>query len=196
MSRKIKILFTLSILLNVFFLGLFAGGISRLYQHFGMGGEFQKELESMSPEVRERIEAAYASSRQEMRTLFMAARHAKQEVRDSLNAEQFDPQDFEVAIGKLNQIRLRMLQTQAKKTGMIASELNADERRKFAGHLLRGPRKAAFSRLQPPSEKTSSAPVQQTQQPVSAQETSSVSGDGTAGQEDPFDPVMLPMPDF
>jgi len=154
----------------------------------------------MSPDVRERIEDVYAASRQEMRTLFMAAQHAKQEVRDTLNEETFDPQDFEVAIGKLNQLRFRMLQTQAKKTGMIASELNAEERRKFAGHLLRGPGKAAFSRFEPPPHDARTSSVNAApDMPPQKKERLTPPTDSTGRTEyhgDAFDPVMLPMPDF
>lgn len=186
MSRKIKIIFTLSILLNIIFIGLIAGGSYRIYKHFG--GEFRKELSSLPADVQTRIDQAYTESRQEMRSLFREARETKQDVRDALNEEIFNAQKYQDATSKLNQIRYRMMQEQAKKTGVIASELDAENRRKFAGYLMRGGRKAGTflrqNRQDTKNQMSNAEPVQKEPEQVAPV------------QEAPFDPVMLPMPDF
>ena len=191
MSRKIKIIFTLSILLNIVLIGVIGGGMLRMYKHFGQG-DFHKEIQSLPEDVQEKIDMAYKTSRQEMRNLFMEARQAKQSVRDSLNAESFDPQAYKDASEALNQVRYRMLQVQARKTGSIASELNAEERRRFAGYLMRGGRKGQFE-----TSERRDGPMRNRTRPEDAPKTSNTAPDqrSQAVQEVPFDPVMLPMPD-
>lgn len=195
MSRKIKIIFTLSVLLNIIFLGVIGGGMLRIYNHFGQG-EFRKEIESLPEDVQKRIDMAFRSSRQEMRNLFKEARDAKEAVRNSLNAESFDPQAYQEASEALNQVRYRMMQTQARKTGSIASELSAEERRRFAGYLMRGGRKGGFETNR--KEGTLRRPQENRSQQTSIQSPQSATNAGQtkAGQNEPFDPVMLPMPDF
>ncbi len=188
MSQKIKIIFTLSVLLNVILLGMMGGGMLRMYNHMGKG-DFRKEIESLPQDVQQRIDIAFRSSRQEMRSLFKESREAKEQVRNSLNAQTFNPENYKQSIERLNQIKYRMLQVQARKTGSIAAELNAAERRRFAGYLMRGGRKGQFQveeggRSPPPKHRS-----QASQQPEPRPQPAQV-------QDEPFDPVMLPMPEI
>ncbi len=188
MNKKLKIIFTLSILLNIILLGLMGGGSYRLFKHFNHR-DFQREIASLPEDVRSRIDGAFEQSKAEIRGLFGEAREAKQAVRDALNEETFDPQLYQDAVSKLNEVRYKMLQAQAKKTGLIATELKAEDRRRFAGYLMRGGGKRGdgFDHVLSETEgrhRGDNRPAPPKNPPRSA-----------SGHAEPFDPNMLPMPD-
>jgi uncharacterized membrane protein len=189
MSRSIKIIFTLSLILNVILLGLVGGGLYRLQIHFKGDRDIQRELQSMPPDVRAKIDQMFDSTHAEMRSLFKMMVQAKQEVRDTLNADPFVRSKYDNAVEKLNQIRFNMMQIRAQKTGEIAMHLTADDRRKFAGYLLRSGGRGSYKDMQHDAESPQAEREQIGRAAEGSQRPKLV-------QELPFDPVMLPMPSF
>ncbi|MCB9964274.1 MAG: periplasmic heavy metal sensor [Rhodospirillales bacterium] len=204
MRYGLKLILTLSILLNIALVGLIAGGSYRVFRHFGPDPDLRKEMDSLPPEVRARIDGVFADAREEMFALFKEERSARAAVRAALNADPFIPEDYEQAADDLNRIKLKMLEGRARKTGAIASQLSAEDRRKFSGYLLRGMRHDKFrgedgpSRL-PPPEKQSAASTE-SEEPLTGSTTTkerqTASSAKVGGRDWPFDAVMLPMPDF
>lgn len=208
MSRLIKVIFTFSILANIVLLGLFFGGGFRIYKNI-FGNEFQREIASLPSDVQARIDQVYQTSREEMRALKEEMHAARQDVRDTMNADNFVMRDYERAMDRLNNVRYEMMQVQAKKTGAIAMELSVEDRRRFAGYLLRGGRKgfrgprmlrkgAAPTGVNAPAQITPASvpPAALSSEPLSAVPAPVKQEDIPQKQAHPFDPVMLPMPEF
>ena len=101
MSKKIKILFTISVLLNVILIGLVAGhSVKRWSDH-----PMERAMKEMSPEgrhiVARKLQSAFRYGRDEMKKM----RATKKELKNILMAEEFDAEAFEEAAEKMSKMR-------------------------------------------------------------------------------------------
>lgn len=136
MSKSIKIIFTISIVLNVLLLGAMAG------QTFHKLGDRKDRLErmtqEMSPEgrhvVAKTMQKAFRDGRDKMRSM----RQSKQDVKDILGAEEFDAEAFESAASKMQEMMIKAGDRRIQVTKELAEQLSQEDRKQLAGHFAKG----------------------------------------------------------
>lgn len=136
MSKRMKILFTLSILLNLILVGLVGGGAIHKYNSFHR--HMESKFGHLSPELKEKLKASFAASHDEIKASIKEGRAAKKQLKEAMNSEEFNEQLYDEASKKLNDLRYKMMQHKAAKTKALVKDLSADERRQMLGYLLRG----------------------------------------------------------
>lgn len=138
MSKKIKILMTVSVILNLILAGWIVGQVMRPHGPWHHGPD--KMVQELPPQLRKEVEAVFEASHEKAKGVFEAMMAAKAELRGALSAETFDVQAYNNASRKLNELKAQMMALKADKTREIASRLSAIDRRKLAGHLMRSGR--------------------------------------------------------
>ena len=135
MSRRIKILFTLSVLLNIVFIGVAVGTVYKMSQKWD--NHLDRKIGHLSPEMQDKIRASLWESRDEIRDLIQEGRQAKESMKDAINAEEFDVAAYDAASQQLIDLRAKAMLLRTNKTKEFIKDLPVSERRQMAGHLMR-----------------------------------------------------------
>lgn len=133
MTKTVKIIFTMSLVLNVLLLG---GGIGALVHHPERAGEWKKVKESLSPETRDLMKATFKKSKGEVFPLFKEVRKKKQEMKNVIMAEEFDPDVYDELATELKSIKGPLLDHKLEIIKGVLSQLPQDERVKLADHTV------------------------------------------------------------
>lgn len=134
MSKKMKIVFTASVLLNVVLAGL-AGGST--YKHWRDDNMRRMELE-MSPEGRNIVARTMQKAFTEGKPRMDEARAIKKEIKSILSAQQFDADAFEAQAQKLHEVMSDMGHKRIDVTKELASQLSASDRKILAEKFSKG----------------------------------------------------------
>jgi uncharacterized membrane protein len=123
-QKRMSLLLVLSLVLNVFVIGAFAGG-SFMHNKFGLGeNEIQHAppirsfmnprqlVEGTSPETRQKLMKVARKDLRALRPELDAVHKARREIHEIMTAETLDPKEFEQAIARL---------AEAEKSAQIAS---------------------------------------------------------------------------
>lgn len=145
MSKRIKVIFTLSILLNIVLICAGAAMLCRLGPEIPMP-------DGMSPEGRQFISRTYKEGRAEIKPLFKEMKARRAEVEEILTADTFDVAAYDAAVAKMLKARGAVAAKKAETMGRALGDLPAADRRKFARRILdsleghRPPRKGGYHR--------------------------------------------------
>lgn len=132
MNRKLRIIFTLSILLNVLLLGVLAGSFyKRVYSpHDGPPPAHAADAK-FSP----RVAMAMKESRQQERALFDQMKDARKDIMDILEAPEFDEAAFIAASEKINKAQQSLVDVRTKATLDLAKNSTVEERKELVSHM-------------------------------------------------------------
>ena len=133
MTKKMKIIFTLSLLGNVLLLGVVGGTAYRIKQATQPWKEVRKEI---SPESRELIKDTFKSKKQDIRGMFQEARVKKKALEDAFTAEEFDPDAFSAAARELQQLGNRMVAHKFETFQELGHMLPQHERKALSKRLV------------------------------------------------------------
>lgn len=133
-AKAIKIAFTVSVLLNIVLIGVFAGSVLKR-----MGDDPLHAVHAeMSPEARHivarKMQSAFRDNRDEMKK----AREAKKAVRDILSAEEFDAEAFAAKAKEMHDIRMKMGLRRIGVTQDLAEQLSQEDRKVLANRFATG----------------------------------------------------------
>lgn len=132
MNRKLRIIFTLSILLNVLLLGVLAGSFYKRAYGPHDGPPHAREADSkFSP----RVAKAMKESRQQERALFDQMKDARKDIMDILEAPEFDEAAFNAASEKINKAQQALVDVRTKATLDLARNATAEERKELVSHM-------------------------------------------------------------
>lgn len=136
MSRTVKFIFTISIILNLVFIGL-AGAyfVKSERYHFSRKEDVKEKL---SPEGKALMEQTFKDGMKDMRQSFEDARAARHDVLVSLQADEFDPATYDEAIANMNIVMDRMIDKKISKTKELAEKLSDEDRKLMAEYLAYG----------------------------------------------------------
>jgi uncharacterized membrane protein len=134
MSRKQKSIFTVSILLNIVFLGMIAAFYFCAPSFVWQRGPVPA-VAGISPEARALVRETFHSAGDEMRGKFREAREARGEVLEVLSADTFDPAAYDAASARLSAVKQDLAAAKARVTRELAEKLPAADRRKIARGL-------------------------------------------------------------
>lgn len=140
MSRKLKLAFLASFLLNVVLIGIFLGQSPRyLDRETRREQRIEQALEGLPAESQSRLREKYAQLRAAAQPLFAEIRAAQDEAARAMSAEPFDEAAYDRQILEINRLRVEATNRLSEIAKEIAVSLTADERSRFA-ELLRRPR--------------------------------------------------------
>lgn len=131
MSRKLKIIFTASILLNILLIGVGAGWYHKK-SHYWPGGY---ERPKISDESREAIRSNFKQARSEMKPIFEEMRAAKTQMENVLSAPEFDEAAYDAAAKKLLDTRDKLSRTMAGSAKNFLEDLPPEDRKAMAKHM-------------------------------------------------------------
>lgn len=131
MSKRIKIILTGSVLLNILLAGVIGGHCYKRWAHHPWNAIKQ----DMEPESRNHIARTFQGAFREIRPIGDEARKARADLVKIISAEEFDEKAFDEGVGKLIEARDRITALKIKATKDIAAELSAEERAKMAERM-------------------------------------------------------------
>ena len=132
MSKKMKVLFTISIILNVLFIGLMVGHFQKMKKH----ADWDQVKETLAPETRDILKDTFKDKWKDMRAAFKEMRENKQAMKDVLTAEDFDPVAYDAVAEKMIEFNGTFMQGRIDTIKKIFAKLPKEERVKLADHTI------------------------------------------------------------
>ncbi len=133
MSKTAKIIFTLSLILNALFLGLFSG---QLYHVKHEPRPWDEMKAALAPETLTLMKATFKEKGKDVFPLFREADQKKKAMRDVIVAPEFDPQAFDALAVDLSGLNNRLMDHRLVTIKSILSRLPQAEREKMADHTV------------------------------------------------------------
>ncbi len=129
MSKGLKVIFIISILLNFLFIGLTIGHFSKRAAMMGkMRANMTEVLGSLPEEKREIILGTMKELRRETRGTKMKVEKTRRELIETLTAENFDPERFEQDARELHDLLGVLTMDMAYTVSELAQNLDREER--------------------------------------------------------------------
>lgn len=129
MSKCIKIIFTISLLLNLALIGVVGGGVWKRWNH-------PMPFQEASDETRALFKQAFENNRDAMRADIDALRTARPALEKIITAQDFNRAAYDAEINTILKVRSGMEQRRAQVLGDILAQLPAAERQKIAPKML------------------------------------------------------------
>lgn len=145
MTRRMKIIFTVSVLLNIVFTGVAAGMMYRFARELPIPGQ-------MSPEARHFVARTFQQGREEVKPLISEVKERRKAVEAVLTAREFDRKAYDKAVDRMLDSRDEVSRKRAEIMGRALVDLPYEDRQKFAKRILDGleghkPRKGGYHRM-------------------------------------------------
>ena len=134
MNRNLKILFTLSVILNVLLIGV-SGGMVFKHRHGGPGRWMEEAQHGMSPESRNLMAREFQESHKQIGPLGQKAREAREKIVQILSSPEFNEGEFDAAIESLRDAQQSIMAQKMSATKRIAAQMPQEERAKLAKHF-------------------------------------------------------------
>ena len=133
MSRKLKIIFTLSVLLNVLLLGVVAGSCYK--RNYAPHDGPPHARESGDAKLSPRVAMAMKESRKQERDLFDQMKDARKDIMNVLEAPEFDEAAFIAASEKISKAQQALVDVRTKTTLDLAKNSTFEERKELVSHM-------------------------------------------------------------
>ena len=135
MRKRIKIIFTLSVLLNVVFIALAAGTVYKFNQHA------EKPLmdirANLSEDARQTLRSKMRDGVRAQRDHQQKAKAYQQDMQKILSAEKFDREGYTALAEKLSNLNAQRSQERIKKTADLMESLSPGDRQAMAKHIAK-----------------------------------------------------------
>lgn len=135
MNRNLKLLFTVSVLMNVLLLGVSGGMVVK--RHHGPHAWMEEAQKGMSPEARTLMAREFQEAHKQIGPLGQDARAARQDIVKALSSPEFSEAEFDAAIEALRKAQQGIMTEKMEATKRIAGELPQAERAKLAEHFAK-----------------------------------------------------------
>ncbi len=134
MSRPMKIVFTASIILNVLFLGIAAGG---MFHHEPREmPPWEKAKETLAPETIEVIKSTFKEKKEEIVPLFKEASQKKSAMKEVITAPEMDGDAYDALAEELKILNGKLMDHRISSIKAIFAGLPQEERAKIADHTV------------------------------------------------------------
>ena len=131
MKKTIKIIFTLSLLLNIALIGVVLGGVYKRHKWH------QPPIE-LSEKSQKILKDNFQQSRMQMKESFDQIRADSRELQNIITAETFDREAYNEVVSKILENKDALAHAKADSMGDVLSRLSAEERQKISKRLVRG----------------------------------------------------------
>lgn len=133
MKKSVKIIFTLSIILNLLLLGVMGGHVYRMKHEHRPWDEVK---ESLAPETHQVFKEAFKGKGKEIVPFIRDVRQKKRAVKEVIVAEEFDSAAFDMAARELLALKESFSNSKMKFIEGVLSQLPQEERVKLADHMV------------------------------------------------------------
>ena len=128
MSERMKLIFTISILLNIILVGVGAGMFYRYCQDIPIPG-------TMSPDARNFVARTYQNGREEVKPLIEEVKARRKTVETILQSDDFDRKAYDAAVDDLLETQGKIARHRADTMGKALTDLTAEDRKKFSKEI-------------------------------------------------------------
>lgn len=135
MSRKYKIILTVSIILNVLLLGMTGGMMYKKWQWKRSNIEIVQA--DFSPEARNLIARHFQEARNEMKDEFGKSRQRRKKLVDLLRAENFDQDEYDRTVEQMRDTQNELLERKMEMLKDLALALPPEDRKKISPQFIR-----------------------------------------------------------
>lgn len=135
MNKKLKLIFTLSLILNVFLAGSLGGMVAGKMKPPPLNME--REHGNISPESREIIRKAVHQSINDSMPMMEEADLQRKSMMEALSGETINKKKYMEAAEKMAEARHALIHKRSLTTLEIAEKLSAEERTKMAQHMMK-----------------------------------------------------------
>lgn len=133
MSKKIKFLLTISIILNFLFVGLLIGSYSKFFfHHWGMKHHFSEVAEKLPPEKQELVKKKMNELRNTHKEKKREIRKTRKEIAEILKAPEFNQQLYDQKISEMHNLYRGKAVYMAETIKELAVQLTPEERKALA----------------------------------------------------------------
>ncbi|HEY3302775.1 MAG TPA: periplasmic heavy metal sensor [Candidatus Binatia bacterium] len=140
MNKTLKLVFLISIVLNVLLVGVLLGELPNRFDRRPLPQERIAAAAKQLPESeRPRFESKMEQMRKEVQPLRDQLQEARQETLRVFAAEPFDESAFDRQVSKVAQLRVQLFMRMAESMKAIAKELPAEQRQALARAFERPP---------------------------------------------------------
>jgi uncharacterized membrane protein len=140
MNKALKLVFVASMILNVLFVGVFAG---QLPHRFDRGTSRHQRMENFIEALPESVQARFRETMKDGDPLRSQIRAARNEAIRALAAEPFDESAYDRQVQKINELRVQRTNKMAADVKDIAKDLPLEQRKALAEALKRPSRPAS-----------------------------------------------------
>ncbi len=130
MRRRVKIIFTISVLLNVVLIAMALGTYFRFHR------DMPPMPDMLSAQSRQVLSDTFKQGREEIGPLFGNMKAERAKVETILTADDFDAQAYDAAVSQMLDAREAITRKKAEIMGRAMAQLPAQERQKFTGYFL------------------------------------------------------------
>ncbi len=131
MNPRMKLIFTISILLNIVFIGVGAGMFYKFCQDIPIPG-------TMSPDARAFVARTYQNGREEVKPLIEEVKARRKTVENILTSDNFERKSYDKAVDDLLDTQGKIMRHRANTMGKALNELSDDDRKKFSKEIING----------------------------------------------------------
>lgn len=131
MNRRMKLIFTVSILLNIVFIGVGAGMFYKFCQDIPIARE-------MSPEGRNFVARTYQKGWEDVKPLIREVKERKKRVETILLADEFDEKAYDKAVEDVLETQGKIMHHRADTMSRALDQLSTEDRKKFSRDILAG----------------------------------------------------------
>lgn len=134
MNKKMKIIFTLSLVINILLLGMLGGQVYRM-KHGGHGswGDLREKL---TPETRALMKQTFKEKKPEIFAIFKEVREKKNALIEVFSAEVFDPVAYDAAARDLQQLGIKIANHKLETFKELGGQLPQEDRKVLAQKLV------------------------------------------------------------
>jgi uncharacterized membrane protein len=134
-SRKLKLFFTISVLLNILLIGTMAGFVAKC--HYRPGPNLH-DMAKLSPAGKAMMAESFNTAHDQMGDTFAKARAARADIVAILEADTFDKKAFDAASEKLRKLQMKIMQRRTATAADLSAKLDPADR-KLLAEWLAGP---------------------------------------------------------
>lgn len=131
MSKRMRLIFTASLLLNIVFVAVGIGMFYRYCQDIPIPG-------TMSPDARNFVARTYQNGREEVKPLIEEVKARRKKVESILTSDNFDRKAYDAAVDDLLVTQGKIARHRADTMGKALTELSDDDRKKFSKEIING----------------------------------------------------------
>jgi uncharacterized membrane protein len=140
MNRTLKLLFLVSIVLNVLLVGVLMGQLSRRLERGSVREQrMEQALRDLPQPTQTRLREKFKQMRAAGDPLREQLRIAREETLGILSTDPFDEAAYDRQVSKIDDLQLQLFKKMGQVVKEVAKELSPEERRIFAQILRRPP---------------------------------------------------------
>jgi uncharacterized membrane protein len=141
MNRKVRIVFLVSIILNVLLLGIVLGALPhRFERRVPFQERLKADAEKLPEPARTRFLEGMETARKEVEPMREQMRQAREETLRILASESFDEAAYDQQVDRIQKLRLELAKRMSNSIKQVAKNLAPEQRKELAKILHRPPR--------------------------------------------------------